>query len=211
MKLGEWSLGVAVAGLAVASVAGTGQLDPREVEKLTTPSTAQVCLGEAQRLSGKEHLSAGEVVALYDAEICIGRFASNFLNMLSMGEDVAEFERSERSQRMSTQRTTADYVQAHPERFRRIYAGYKGEGDLWEPNAHWLGVLRTRYPGSEERWEIEWDLAWKDLTRQFSFSTQARGKSCAQYYEEVMAQDREAYRASYSEKEIAKTIADCER
>lgn len=201
----------AVVAFWIPSAMYADHYDFREIETPIAPRVAEECMVQAKRLGGQRDRSATELVRLYDAEICIGKFATWAANAPEK-----EFERrladpAADEEGRAAQREAREYLHARRGRFRIVSDGWKNEDALWEPNAHWLEELRRRFPDTEERWEIEWDQAWKQLTRKFSFARDARGKSCKRVYDEIVAGWREDPRNElYSEEESARRVTDCE-
>lgn len=205
---------VLLLGSSPWSVAHADHYDSREIERRIGTAEARTCLADARRLGNESASTPREIVKLYDAEICIGRYLVGFAGMPDSDLPVT-LDNLERWQpdedRGATVHEAVAYLRGNRDRFREIFDGWKGEANLFEPNESLLSLLRDRFPESAERWEIEWDLAFKDLTRQFTFSRGARDKTCKQVYDGIVAGAPEEYHKSYSDADVAERISDCER
>lgn len=169
--------------------------------KLRTQEVAR-CVGTAEELSSRlGRLTAQEILNLYRSEECA---VSGLYGPLS--------EMTERSAWVSTAAARgAGYLSANAGRFRDVSDGWKGEDNTWEPNRALLEILTKRAPESAPRWEIEWDLDYKDFIRRFTYdhSGSAKGKTCARYYDDYVKSHGEI-REAYSAGEIEERKADCE-
>lgn len=200
---------IAMAWLCVGARAHADHYDPRELEPRVSAPAAQACLQVATRLEARHDKTAADLLAIYEAEVCIGKFGVWVANASSDELDSAGAE-GVLADEESVLTETRRYLHARRARFRIVSDGWKDETALWEPDGHWLEELRRASPDSEERWEIEWDREWKKLTRQFSFGRDAVGKSCRQVYEEHLAAFPKEDPPLYGPADVMERIADCE-
>lgn len=169
---------------------------------LHTPEELVGCWTGAERLSKKlAKLSPADILKLYQYEKC------GFRSMNGLLKDLEEHEES-----LSARGVLGlKYLKAHPERYREIVRTEFDTSVERFPSRALLDLIIKRAPDSPERWAIEWDLDYADFIRGFAYNHKgnAKGKSCAKYYDDYVRSHREL-REYYTKEDIDGIIKDCE-
>lgn len=192
------------AGTFLNAGVGDDHYQPFELKDISEDS-ALVCLKNINCLMSKEEKTPNEIFSVYRSEESISNFIVNFSpdpkdsTWNKLPED-----------KNSVKYKCILYVRENLSRFREIYDGWKEEENLWEPNYYWLEILKEKYPGSKERWLIEWDLDYKNFIRQFELAL-PYGKcgTCDEYYDGLISEYPE-YLEHYKQDEIIEIKKDCE-
>lgn len=159
------------------------------------------CWDEMNRLSGKfPELSPKQLFKLYQCEKKV------FNSILLTFE---EYENQMPGAEFSDWNVAGlKYLKAHPDRYtEKIIGKYHDPMAQRFPSRVFLDEIIKKAPDSPERWAMEWDLDYGDFIRQFSYvvSGAAKGKSCAQYYDERLKDV-----SDISEEAVDEVKKDCE-
>jgi hypothetical protein len=165
----------------------------------------------AKDSSKKKYLTAPDILCIYTAERNIGKYVLGIPLDLqdTLVKDILKRDWQWKDPDLTLE--CVNYIRANKPRFREVSDGWKGESNFWEPNRFWLEEIVKSSPDSPERKEIEFDLDFREFIRQFDVDEQAKGKSCEQYYDELLKEHGDIYRELYSQVEIAGMVPNCKK
>jgi hypothetical protein len=164
----------------------------------------------ANRLAGKNELTASEIAQIYFAERNIGRWVWGSTRNLSNRDYLRDIGVSYISADSILGKQCLLYVQANRGRFQVVYDDYKGEDNFSEPSFYWAEQAEKRYPGSIEARKIAFDLEFKRFMSGFDIDEDAKGKTCQQFHDELIKHNLDVYLESYTKEEIDKWPGECD-
>ena len=101
------------------------------------------------------------------------------------------------------------YVSAHKDRLKVVDDGWKGEDNFYEPTNYWLLRALSKYPDSTQTKEIEFNLDFNELVRQYDIQDDFIGKTCEQCVKDELEMGGEELRKNYSEDDIKQWVPNC--
>jgi hypothetical protein len=200
-------LSIFLACLSITVVLGQQSSFDRAIP---TESEVRASVQLATELATKHPLTATEILQIYSAEKIIGRVVWGVL-----GKDTVGFERPFIRPKRYFGDTTltmqcALYVQKNLNRFRLVSDAWKGEEDFLEPNRFWFNRAIALDPNSVEATNIEFDLDFKDFIRRIDIDERAGGKTCQQYFDKLLAKNRDTDLEEFSKEQIGRWPAECD-
>jgi hypothetical protein len=178
--------------------------------QVPTRDDVQASLEVANRLAGKNELTATEMLQIYFAERKIGRWIWGLPEYESNRGYPRELSVSYISSDSILGKQCLLYVQTNRGRFQVVYDNYKGEDNFSEPGIYWAEQAEKRYPGSTEAREIAFDMEFKRFISGFDIDEGAKGKTCQQFHDELLKDNLDVYLESYTKEEIDKWPDECD-
>ena len=207
-------LALVIGSLCMPYVLGPFALAQQSVfdQQMPTTQGVRASLKTLARLELKDALSANEILQIYLAEKAIGHCV--------WGPSPRDSAKEWYDPTLNRQGFYADttlekrcvrYVQEHRVRFRVVDDMWKGERNFMEPTGFWPHLAMKLFPDSSQSHEISFDLEFNELVRRYDISESAKGKTCKEYYDGLLKENRDIYLEVYSPDEIARWPAECKK
>ncbi|HUI31273.1 MAG TPA: hypothetical protein VLX91_13775 [Candidatus Acidoferrales bacterium] len=181
------------------------------------PTTAVVveCLKNIKS-HPSELINCNNLVDLYKAEINIGKYTRNYFLNPDSSKGFISLYNSHFNERLHGRDSLVlieclSHIRKNKNLYREVNDGWKGEENFWEPSQAWYQRLKQISNSCEGIQEIKFDLEFKDFIRPFDIDPDVKGKSCEQYYKELIEKYGDQYRDSgYTDEDMKKWAPECE-